>query len=67
MTAKRCHFLQLGFYRVGGRGAFIELCLHFWSFLRDTLSRERPAWSHLLRSGAGTIFSNAVPPLPVLC
>lgn len=45
-TAKRCHFLQLGFYRVGGRGAFIELCLHFWSFLRDTFSHERPAWSH---------------------
>lgn len=50
-TAKRCHFLQLGFYRVGGRGAFIELCLHFWSFLRDTFSHERPAWSHLLRGG----------------
>lgn len=51
MTAKRCHFLQLGFYRVGGRGAFIELCLHFWSFLRDTFSHERPAWSQLLHGG----------------
>ncbi|KAM6055667.1 G protein-regulated inducer of neurite outgrowth 1 isoform 1-T3 [Theristicus caerulescens] len=35
-AARCCHFLQLGFYRAGGRGAFIEPCLHFWSFLRDT-------------------------------
>lgn len=50
-AAKRCHFLQLGFYRVGGGGAFIEPCLHFWSFLRDTFSHACPAWSHLLPGG----------------
>lgn len=51
MTAKHCHFLQLGFYRVGVGGAFIELYLRFWSFLKDTFSHERPAWSCLLRGG----------------
>lgn len=40
-----------GVLQGGGRGAFIGLCLHFWSFLRDTFSHECPAWSHLLRGG----------------
>lgn len=63
-TAKRCHFLQLGFYRVGGRGAFTELCLHFWSFLRDISSHEPPAcheppsprWPVGLRPSFQTLF-----------
>lgn len=40
-----------GFTGLGGRGAFIEPCLHFWSFLRDTFSCARPAWNHLLPGG----------------
>lgn len=54
VAAKRYHFLQEGFYGGWGGGrAFTEPCLHFWSFLRDTLSRamSRPAWSHLLPGG----------------
>lgn len=36
-------FYRWDFAGVGGRGgAFLELCLHFWSFLRDTFSRQPP-------------------------
>lgn len=65
-AAKRCHFLQLGFYRAGGRGAFTELCLHFWSFLRDTFGVHilPGATSSPVACGTVTLFSNTFPTLP---
>lgn len=59
-AAKCCHFLPLGFCRGGreGGGAFLEPCLHFWSFLRETFSRRPPP----PQQPAGLqLFQNTVP------